>query len=252
MIQSREESNYHRCGRTDKGVSAFQQVITIDLRSNLLEGPGVYSYEGCRADERQRGDEDSEINYCKILNANLPPYIQILAWAPCKELDYSARFDCSARTYKYFFPRGDLDLDLLNEAGRHLIGEHDYRNFCKMDVGNGVVNYHRRIMEVSVERIDATDSSYDMCALVIKGKAFLWHQIRCIVAILFRVASKKESPEIVKQLLDIEENPRRPQYLMASEFPLNLSHCEYKPELSWHHDTEAIMLKIDLIKKKEK
>ena len=114
-----------------------------------------------------------------------------------------------------------------------------------MDVGNGVVNYHRRIMEVSVERIDATDSSYDMCALVIKGKAFLWHQIRCIVAILFRVASKKESPEIVKQLLDIEENPRRPQYLMASEFPLNLSHCEYKPELSWHHDTEAIMLKMD-------
>ena len=242
LIQSRETSNYHRCGRTDKGVSAFQQVITIDLRSNLLEGPGVYSYEGCRAHERKRGDEDNEINYCKILNANLPPYVQVLAWAPCKELDYSARFDCSARTYKYFFPRGDLDLDLLKEAGGHLIGEHDYRNFCKMDVGNGVVNYHRRIMEVSVERIDATDSPYDMCALVIKGKAFLWHQIRCIVAILFRVASKKESPEIVKQLLDIEENPRRPQYLMASEIPLNLSYCEYKPELSWHHDSEAIMV----------
>jgi len=26
LIQSRETSNYHRCGRTDKGVSAFAQV----------------------------------------------------------------------------------------------------------------------------------------------------------------------------------------------------------------------------------
>lgn len=26
LIESRETSNYHRCGRTDKGVSAFSQV----------------------------------------------------------------------------------------------------------------------------------------------------------------------------------------------------------------------------------
>lgn len=26
LIKSRETSNYHRCGRTDKGVSAFSQV----------------------------------------------------------------------------------------------------------------------------------------------------------------------------------------------------------------------------------
>jgi tRNA pseudouridine38/39 synthase len=27
LIDSRETSNYHRCGRTDKGVSSFGQVI---------------------------------------------------------------------------------------------------------------------------------------------------------------------------------------------------------------------------------
>lgn len=36
LIQSRETSNYHRCGRTDKGVSAFSQVgswrFTFTLR----------------------------------------------------------------------------------------------------------------------------------------------------------------------------------------------------------------------------
>lgn len=31
LIESRETSNYHRCGRTDKGVSAFGQVDNISL-----------------------------------------------------------------------------------------------------------------------------------------------------------------------------------------------------------------------------
>lgn len=31
LIQDRQSSNYHRCGRTDKGVSAFSQVSTCQL-----------------------------------------------------------------------------------------------------------------------------------------------------------------------------------------------------------------------------
>jgi tRNA pseudouridine38/39 synthase len=49
----REGSNYHRCGRTDKGVSAFGQVISLDLRTNLLKGPGVKVKEGGTAHLRQ-------------------------------------------------------------------------------------------------------------------------------------------------------------------------------------------------------
>lgn len=29
LIESRQTSNYHRCGRTDKGVSSFNQVIIL-------------------------------------------------------------------------------------------------------------------------------------------------------------------------------------------------------------------------------
>jgi tRNA pseudouridine38/39 synthase len=32
--------------------------------------------------------------------------------------------------------RGDLDVDLMLIAAQKLVGEHDYRNFCRMDVGN--------------------------------------------------------------------------------------------------------------------
>ena len=59
----------------------------------------------------------------------------LLGWAPCPRPDFSARFDCTSRMYKYYFPRGDLNLMRMNTAGAKLIGEHDYRNFCKMDVG---------------------------------------------------------------------------------------------------------------------
>ena len=149
--------SFRRCGRTDKGVSAFNQVISIDLRTNLLDGTGVRDFEGCRADKRsaEHIDNSAEIDYCKIINANLPSEIQVVGWAACSSLDFSARFNCVNRTYKYFFPRGDLSLDLINKGGSYLIGEHDFRNFCKMDVGNGVVNYHRRITSVKVEVLQA-------------------------------------------------------------------------------------------------
>ena len=103
-----------------------------------------------------------------------------LGWAACPRPDFSARFDCTSRTYKYFFPRGDLNLFKMNEAGKFLLGEHDFRNFCKMDVAHGVVNYHRRIISVEAKSVSNEKSPFDMCVLRITGKAFLWHQIRCI------------------------------------------------------------------------
>jgi len=36
LIKSRASSNYHRCGRTDKGVSAFSQV-TVTLQKHYIE-----------------------------------------------------------------------------------------------------------------------------------------------------------------------------------------------------------------------
>lgn len=44
----------------------------------------------------------------------------------------------------------------------------------------------------------------------------------------------------MKDLLDIEAHPRRPQYIMASEIPLNLFQCDYENhDLDWQYDTEA-------------
>lgn len=80
LIETRETSNYHRCGRTDKGVSAFSQVISIDVRSKF-------------APEHQMSEESlkNEMNYCEALNRVLPANIKCLSWAPCENAAYSAR-----------------------------------------------------------------------------------------------------------------------------------------------------------------
>lgn len=55
--------------------------------------------------------------------------------------------------------------------------------------------------------------------------------IRCIVSILLLVGQEKESPDIIRELLDIENNTMKPQYSMASEIPLNLFLCNFREDL---------------------
>jgi len=78
-----------------------------------------------------------------------------------------------------------------------------------MDVGNAVIQFYRSIHSVEIEALDGkSDDSYSMYRLILNGRAFLWHQIRCIVAVLFLVGDGKEEPSIIQELLDVEKNPR--------------------------------------------
>lgn len=93
------------------------------------------------------------INYCKILNRLLPENIRIISWAPVHS-EFSARFNCNKRMYRYYFPKSNLDLKKMNEAAQHLVGVHDFRNLCKMDVANGVTNFIRSIEKATVSEIN--------------------------------------------------------------------------------------------------
>lgn len=71
--------------------------------------------------------------------------------------------------------------------------------------------------------------------LIVEGSSFLWHQIRCIVAVLLLVGQKKEEPSIIDDLLNIEKHPCKPQYSMCSENPLVLFDCQYD-DVEWIYD----------------
>ncbi|TDG41590.1 hypothetical protein AWZ03_011984 [Drosophila navojoa] len=223
LIESRATSNYHRCGRTDKEVSAFCQVISINLRSK--HSPDT---------QMEPESLSTEIDYCSLLNRVLPKNIQCVSWMPLRNPEYSARFDCISRTYRYYFPKGDLDIDSMQQACQLLVCHGDFRNFCKMDVHNGVTNYMRNLQHAEIKPCHSTEtkleegSGYIMYYLEIKANAFLWHQIRCIMAVLLLVGQKHEQPSIITKLLDVGSNPCKPQYTPAIGLPLNLFHCEFR------------------------
>ena len=57
------------------------------------------------------GDKTKELPYMVILNRNLPADIRVLGWTTV-DSSFSARFNCLGRTYKYFFPLGQVNLDV--------------------------------------------------------------------------------------------------------------------------------------------
>ncbi len=99
-------------------IYSLLQVISIDLRSTQYGG-GLGVTVPAGVEDKGKASAE-ELPYVKILNRVLPQDIRILQWAPV-ETGFSARFDCKSRTYRYYFPRGDLDVDLMAEAAKRSV-----------------------------------------------------------------------------------------------------------------------------------
>ena len=307
-----EGCEYSKCGRTDKGVSAFGQVISVRVRSNRPSGPrlpGPDMYDENKVFTEQGiamtlpldiggGDQVSpqippgntsdstydpnplgnEIPYSQVLNRLLPPDIRILAWCPFLPQDFSARFSCKERRYRYFFTQpafappsragfdhtkgcrrreGNMDVQAMRDGAKRFLGLHDFRNFCKVDASKQIANFQRRIYHADIVEInqfsesegylrdngidEATAELVDrpsgnttevpkIYAFVLHGSAFLWHQVRHMVAILFLIGQGLESSDLVSKLLDVQENPSKPMYEMADDAPLVLWDCIFPKE----------------------
>lgn len=269
---------YSKCGRTDRGVSAFGQVIGLRVRSNRpVEGKkkrkvveaDKMAIDGNEGEEQEEeieipfDDVRDEIQYPRVLNRLLPPDIRILAWCPSPPPDFSARFSCRERQYRYFFTQpaftpeptslqsgqgfrpGWLDLEAMRDAAKRFEGEHDFRNFCKIDPGKQITNFFRTIYEADIEEVKDVESALPylnspqfassfvkdgevfpkVYYFHVRGSAFLWHQIRHMISVLFLVGQRLEDPSVVSQLLDVKTNPCKPNYVMADEVPLVLWNC---------------------------
>ncbi|KAL4945493.1 pseudouridine synthase, partial [Aspergillus oleicola] len=303
FILSWEGCNYSKAGRTDRGVSAFGQVIGVRVRSarkkrvipEAVEGAdGAEGTETTNEQSTSKIKEDDkwddiadELPYISLLNKALPEDIRVLAWCPHLPEGWDARFSCRERHYKYFFtqpafsptpgplgllPRGGssdapkyrdgwLDIDAMREAAKYFEGVHDFRNFCKVDTSKQIENFERIVYRSEIELLDPKTSplgylarpefqrSTDPTAVTadsespspansqvyvfnLQGSAFLWHQVRHMIGILFLVGQGLESPSAVPDLLDVSKNPRKPMYEMASDAPLVLWNCVYPEENS--------------------
>lgn len=59
----------------------------------------------------------------------------------------------------------------MQEAADYIIGTHDFRNFCKMDVGNGVVEFEREIKAVEIKE---SLSPQDQSGINVKNNMFIF------------------------------------------------------------------------------
>lgn len=258
LVHNRECSSYSRSGRTDRGVSANHQVVALQLKSafalqasftepssaqppheplsecdlphNSFDSLTVWIPSRKHPTQFVQKQNLREYRYDSILNNLLPPQIRVWGWTPVSA-DFSARFSTLSRTYRYFFvPRSGWCLKTMQVALQMLVGRHDFRNFCKMDVEK-VSNFERVVHSAQLAVVEKNCENDDVpvvCYVQIVGQAFLWHQIRCIVAVLFLVAKGLEEPTIVTELLNVQKHPGKPSYDMADERPLVLHDCTYK------------------------
>lgn len=184
------------------------------------------------------------------------------AFCPPPAIDRPRSSTASASASSTVIP-GYLDIVRMRQAARKFQGLHDFRNFCKIDpskaggahgssfvrrvtfadvvplsdplVGLGVLASGEESLknrpQASSSASDADVEGVKMYAFVVHGSAFLWHQVRCMVAILFLVGQGLEDAEVVDRLLDVdsEENQGkgRPDYLMAHEEGLVLWDCRF-------------------------
>jgi len=148
-------------GRTDAGVHAKHQVLHVDL------------------------PEDTQVdNLAFRLNQLLKSDIRVLeaVWAP---LNFHARFGPNSRTYQYKIIDGgkviapldrfdsakwfrQLDVELMNEGSKLLLGEHDFFAFCKHREGTSTIKnlmefeWHRDEKDVVIGQITANSFGYNM------------------------------------------------------------------------------------------
>ncbi|KAI1943031.1 pseudouridine synthase deg1 [Ophidiomyces ophidiicola] len=203
-----EGCDYSKCGRTDRGVSAFGQVVGIrvrssrpkqeDLPADTLKSPTPIlpkipdaeiesplaeldlDISDLDAEQDKWDDIADELPYIQILNGVLPEDIRVLAWCPNPPSDFSARFSCRERRYRYFFTQpafcptpgplgfvkppgttstskmreGWLDIDAMKDGARRFMGSNDFRNFCKVDASKQITNFVRSISYADVQVLD--------------------------------------------------------------------------------------------------
>lgn len=210
---------FSRCGRTDKGVSALGNAFSVVLRSS-------------------KDSDENPLDYPLMINKALPPTVRVIAWSYVPD-SFDARFSCLYRCYRYYFVHHQLNLAAMRKAASYLIGKWNFRNFCKLDVVN-VDNFEREILHVDLQPAEGPAGGL-VSYVEIHGNAFLYHQIRCTMTVLFLVGRGLEEPEVVQALLT--RGDAKPIYPMADHSPLILWDCVFDAkDVQWRSSSAALAL----------
>lgn len=180
-------------GRTDAGVHAIAQYVSVPMGEEELDLPAV--------------------RFRRSLVALTPDDISILGLYRAGA-DFSARFDAEARRYRYRICAGDarpimawdhawwykgaLDAAAMDDAAQCLVGEHDFKSFCKAlsAVDKPTCRY---VESLSVRELE--EASERLVCVDVVGNAFLHNMVRTIVGTLVEVGRGHRDPSWVAEAL---------------------------------------------------
>ena len=171
-------------GRTDAGVHARGQVANFHTESNM-------SAAEILANLRRYLPEDIGIYSCKDVSPRFHARLN------AKEKTYRYRIWNSGkpcvfeRRFATVMPEA-LDMDAMEEAAKHLLGEHDFSAFCgNAKMKKSTVRYIRSI-EIRREG--------EELHLFFTGNGFLHNMVRILVGTLVEVGRGQRSADSVRSL----------------------------------------------------
>lgn len=141
------------------------------------------------------------------LNGNLPRDIRILSAAEVP-LAFHARFDAIRRHYSYTISRQErainrfycwtycspLDVGRMQEASNHLLGEHDFRAFCRVDDP-------QEGQRCCIEKIDWQQMATTLILNIVSNR-FLHHMVRIIVGTMINVGRGFTAVDDIPRILE--------------------------------------------------
>ena len=187
-------------GRTDSEVNAVNYIAHFDMPDSV----------SINAEQ-----------LCYKLNAILPREMAVAEVSAASE-DFHARFDARMREYHYFIHfrkdpfcekysyrmRYPLDMDKMNEAAAHLLGEHDFSCFEK--VGGNNATSICTITEAGwstytpthVGLLGAPCNEGEYIVFKVRANRFLRNMVRAIVGSLIEVGRGKKDPAWIAELIE--------------------------------------------------
>ncbi|MGG5808655.1 tRNA pseudouridine(38-40) synthase TruA [Falsiroseomonas sp. CW058] len=203
-------------GRTDAGVHAECQVADLHLALDLPP-------------ERVRD---------AINSRTLPHPVVVVAAARVAE-DWSARFSCIGRAYRYrilnrpsrpalemrraWHVKRRLDAGAMHEAAQALLGRHDFSAFR-------AASCQAKSALRTLDRLDVARLGEEV-VFTVEARSFLHHQVRNLVGTLAEVGLGRRPVTWPRALLDGRDRRRSGQ--TAPPDGLVLTRARYAPEPDW-------------------
>ena len=204
-----EEIEITASGRTDMGVHAYGQVANFKTNSTISIGKiKTYLYEYLPEDIVVKKVEEVDERFHSRYNAKSKTYLY--------KIDNNEVHSPFTRKYMTHIPK-KLDVSLMIEASKHLIGENDFTSFV-----SSKSKKKSNVRTISAITINENKNNIE---IYIDGDGFLYNMVRIIVGTLIDVGHKKITPEEVQTILEAKQRtsasdtaPAKGLYLYKVEY----------------------------------